>query len=515
MLLANRIDSRVRFALDDLSADQIGELKRDTTHSDPEYFRIKVRQPWRRDIPRTLSTWHVDRRELSVPRGALTRLPEDVPELADAMCDGDPALARQLVGVTHTAGSGLWPHQREIVDAIKGNQTCIIRSGTGSGKTTALLAAVVEIGLPALVIVSDGRLFEQWLERIGNELQPSIAVGKIGRGKFTIGPITVAMQQTLWRLTPKKRDEVRAAFGVVIADECHLFAARTFLTVIDGLPARYRVGASAQEKRRDGREFLLYDVFGRVVVDISQRALVDAGITREVEVRIIPTDFRADWYVQQRRQYSCPHGDVDHFQQCKLCGWNMRRGAAPTPNYHALLDEMCGDDDRQLLAVNPPHDESVSVMAQSRPVLLMSHRRAHCKELARYRSGATVLGGDADAESVISALRRGELRWVAGTVQAIGTGIDLPGVQDGVLATPIGNNPGVWQQLRGRFCRNEGTRDRAVLWYLWDRHVFGIAPLENMMRWNRVVSVLDGTQLVDAKEYLRRVLRNETKDRMR
>ena len=87
-------------------------------------------------------------------------------------------------------------------------------------------------------------------------------------------------------------------------------------------------------------------------------------------------------------------------------------------------------------------------------------------------------------------MRARTLLSVCGTVQSLGTGIDLPSVEVGVLATPIGNNRQLYGQIRGRLSR-PGEGKRPGLYVLWDHKVTGVATLRRMLEWNTAVQVRD------------------------
>ncbi len=78
-----------------------------------------------------------------------------------------------------------------------------------------------------------------------------------------VQPITIAIQKTL--AAHGVDDELRSFFGAVICDEVQLFGAKTFYEVIDPWPAKYRIGVSADERRKDRKEFLIHHQFGEVV----------------------------------------------------------------------------------------------------------------------------------------------------------------------------------------------------------------------------------------------------------
>jgi superfamily II DNA or RNA helicase len=331
------------------------------------------------------------------------------------------------------------------------------------------------------------------MRRLDKEL--GLAKRDVGliRGKtFRIEPVTMAMQQTLWKLPDDAWREINRVFGVVVCDEVQRFAARTFLQCVDRFAARYRVGISADETRKDKKEFLTYDVFGGVAASVTQDRLVEAGLVHEVAVRVLPTDFRADWYVEHRERWR--DKEDDEVEQ--------------PPDYKRLLDEIEVDDDRNQLAM----DWALTEAGLARNVLVFSQRREHCRRLnvraveAGY-GGGLLLGGDdpndvAEFARVVARVDAGEQRVACGTVQAIGQGHDWPSIHRGVVATPVANKQS-WGQVRGRICRTTDGKKDAAVYYLWDRHVFGDVPLRNLKRWNKDVSVNDGKRWVDVGDYLK------------
>lgn len=220
--------------------------------------------------------------------------------------------------------------------------------------------------------------------------------------------------------------------GGVLVHNCQRTAARTFLEVLDAFPAKYRIGISADERRADGKEFLTYDLFGAVAHEVSQDDLIADGSVLDVECRMVPTAFRADWYVAQRD-----------------------RGVPP--DFNRLLDEMQADAERNALVCALVEQE----VAAGQQVLVLSHRVEHSQRLdaactVRGIASDAMLGGDEWRERFEQAkagIVSGATRVACGTIQAVGTGIDLPALGRGVLATPIGSNRQLYGQIRGRLSR--------------------------------------------------------------
>jgi superfamily II DNA or RNA helicase len=252
-------------------------------------------------------------------------------------------------------------------------------------------------------------------------------------------------------------------------------AARTFLEVVGLFRSRYRYGVSADETRRDRKEFLIYDMMGPVLYEVERAELEAERVIHPVVVRVVPTEFRADWY------RDAPAGERD---------------------FRALIDEMISDDARNELVLGVIQ---AAVSSGDVPVLAFTHRREHAelvadRELSVARGlpcGLLLGGAGADRERFqddLAKLGRGVLEAAIGTYNSIGVGIDLPAIRTGVATTPISAaNRQFFGQVRGRICRSADGKDSATLFYLWDRHVFP-GHLNVLRAWNddRVEILEDG-----------------------
>ncbi len=87
---------------------------------------------------------------------------------------------------------------------------------------------------------------EQWRLRISEFL--GIDAKKIGTfggtRKKPTGEIDVGMLQSLAKLSDDEAEEMLAAYGQIIIDECHHIPAISFDEVLQKSPARYVVGLS-------------------------------------------------------------------------------------------------------------------------------------------------------------------------------------------------------------------------------------------------------------------------------
>jgi superfamily II DNA or RNA helicase len=483
------IDNRVRIAREPVrggvSDEAVLALEREFTYQNPQYGEDRPGEP------QEILTWaEEDAQHISFPRGGYRRVVGFLEsrgyelDVRDERSSGSNALLHDRYDIP-PCSTEPWPFQAEGVEVFLQRENCLVRAGTGSGKTQLAILAMAKIGLPSLVVVNTGGLRDQWVKRIVDCMGLDVTdIGLIGDGVVRLSSITVAMQQTLCKLVRTKPDWLDA-FGFVVMDEVQSAAADTAYECVDAFSARYRLGISAHEKRQDKKEFLIYDLFGRVAVDIAPEDVVATGKTHDVEVRIIPTTFRADWY-----------------RSAMASGNSFRMRAA----FNKLLKMMCQNQERNELI----HGIVLEEVQRGNQVLVFSHRREHCIGIDRaivregVRSG-TMLGSAPDKpqfDRTAAGIRDGSIRVAVGTLKAIGTGIDLPSVSAGVLATPVTNNESLFLQARGRICRASAGKTSAALYALWDPHT-GRKAIENLMRWNKGnVVARAGDRWISGREFL-------------
>ncbi len=493
------IDNRLRMHADDLPDKLRDELQGTFTHKNPEYGRlVAMGHPFNNE-PTEYVMWKTagpDDEEFSLPRGGMQKLRDAFDkhdldyEVVDNRSKGYAAVTGSWVDPWQI-GMDLfpkhklvpWDHQVEIVECGMQYGQTLIRSPTGSGKTSALLRMIVESQLPSLVIMWDSGLLKQWQERIEEELGIGVAdQGIIRAKKFRLKPITLAMQQTLakwddakwqrmWRQDPET-GLWKCVFGGVYCDEVQRYAAKTFVHQVDRFDCEMRVGVSADERRKDRKTFLIYDMFGPLRLKIEKKRLVEKRIIHEVECYVVPTNFQAEWYRLKKEDNILELAD------------NAR-----------LLKEMQADDERNALAVHLIEE----CVRAGLPTLSFTQFVDHARklDLALTEKGIAsglALGG-ADWEEVfdetIAQLRSGALQVGCGTFGKLGVGHDIPTVAAGIAVTPVHNNRGFLGQVKGRICRTTQGKENARIIVLWDRLVYGDLPLFNLKRWNEVCRVWD------------------------
>lgn len=467
------LDSRIRIPTALLSDAAIRALKDEFTHDNPDFAReerASQTRGWKRRIDPTVSTWTDENGELTLPRGRFSKIRDILGsyeyafDIADRRTAGNPSLRHG--GYMLAAHIDPARFQIDSMFAAIEIQNCIVRAPTGSGKTLIAEMIASKLGLPTVILVQTDELFKQWVRRLHTELGvPKNEIGEIKGQKHKIKPITVASVQTF----AKHVEKYRRTFGVVIFDEVQRAAANTFYPAVDGLDAKYRIGISADERRKDKKDFLIYDLFGKVAMEVDRKRLIEDGFILDTEVRLVETEFEAPWYLK-----------LSSFQRQSEQVFNK------------LLAEMTKNKARNELAVRL----TVEQMKAGHVSLVFSHRVEHCFDLrARiverdHRVGIIVGEPKYKQESSesLQQITTGQIVAAVGTVQSIGTGIDLPAADRGIATTPMHSNRQQAGQMRGRLCRVDRSpsarKTDSVLYVLWDRKVHGLVPLRQWLRIN-------------------------------
>lgn len=200
--------------------------------------------------------------------------------------------------VTHNASWEYRDYQLEAVKSVvdlkiagKRFPRCTIKAATNAGKTG--ISAGIYLSYkkaPTIFLMNSKELFDQALEELPVLLGES--VGQISSKKIEWADFMVVMVQTLKNrlntITPKL-----ANYKVLIVDECDLAANKTNKKVIGALHTTVvRVGLSgtvnASKLKKDQiKNWTIEGFFGPEAYDISNRALIDKGVSSEVAVRFI------------------------------------------------------------------------------------------------------------------------------------------------------------------------------------------------------------------------------------
>lgn len=468
------VDNRLRFPPDSISEVVKQQLRNLFTHKNNKHTKLKAMGYWAGNEPEYIRTFEdSENGEFSLPRGGTNRVREVLREHDLKYQFVDDTYEGPLVNIPNHKLE-LYPYQVDAMNACLKRRNCLLQSPTGSGKTTIAIAAIAELKRRALVVVWNSGLAKQWIERLQIELgMKRSEIGTIMDGKVNVKDVTVAMQQTL-----HKRDMVALGldryFGVFIADEVARFSAKTFRESTEPFHSKWRLGVSADYTRHDKQEGLTEDIFGQVAYQIDSAALSNQGVIHDVEIRVVPTEFDAPWYAHDK-------------------------------DFVRFTNEIGDDQVRTGLTVKIAEQ----CVADGGTVLVFCHRINHCRKLETALAASVpnelMLGGSDYSvrfEQAVKGLRSRSIKVGIGTIQAIGQGIDIPAVNFGIIASPITSNRQQFQQVIGRICRKAEGKDSAVVYYLWDKAVYGLRTLLKLRSWNTKVLVLHDGRWMPCDEYI-------------
>jgi len=295
-----RIDSRISFnhkKLKDKACIKL--LKEEFTHTNPVYVRNERIGIPNTNEPQEYFSFDLKGSRIYFSRGCLARVKKVLKmfghsvKLIDKRVDGDD--------VEFKSKTNLRKEQVPAVEASLEKQQGIVRGPCSSGKSVIGLEIIAKAKKVGMVVVWNKDHQKQWVEEAVRSdllnLSPK-DIGGVG-GKFAkrkLGKLNVCMQQSLWN--KEHRDFFFQHCGVLVADEVQRYAANTFNAVINDSPAKIRIGLSANEKRKDGKEFLIYDAFGKLIHVIEDN---DIGSRKKARINLVPTKYENDSYEFNKR----------------------------------------------------------------------------------------------------------------------------------------------------------------------------------------------------------------------
>ena len=320
-------------------------------------------------------------------------------------------------------------YQTQAVDrvlrefAMGEGRDCMLEAGVGTGKTVMAICAMARFGRRAAVIVHKDFLMTQWRDRI-RTFCPDAKVGLVQRDTcdYEDKDIVICMLHSIVQKANRYPSAFFASVGLVVVDECHHIAARTFSKVLRPFPASHRLGLTATAERKDRLTHVLHWLLGPTVFRIQRRA--GAATTTKVPM-------------------------VEQIQH-KPTTWKEIRTKRGQILFTKMITKMVEDEDRNKMIATKVR----ALVEEGRRVLVVSDRRKHLSHLqqmlsdvptAMYVGESTKKGkrkreDDKDKASVLF------------TTYMMGEeGLDLPFLDTLVMVTPRKS----LEQIIGRILRKK------------------------------------------------------------
>jgi len=188
-------------------------------------------------------------------------------------------------------GKGVFDYQLAAAKAMVEGKKGILRIATNGGKTEVACAVTKHIALPTLFLVDRVVLVYQTVSRFAKRLgMREEDIGFVGDGEYRLGKwITVATPASLTnRLDLPDVKKLLSTIQVVISDECHHVAGDTHYDVLSHVHAYFRFGLSGTPlDRSDGADLRLLAQTGPVLYDVSNKLLVERGISVPPSVEMV------------------------------------------------------------------------------------------------------------------------------------------------------------------------------------------------------------------------------------
>jgi superfamily II DNA or RNA helicase len=228
---------------------------------------------------------------VQVPRGCLDRVKDFYAKNKIPLRIIDYRVSHPEIDV-HLLETELEAQQNEIIDMLVQKEGGLIEMSPGGGKTIAILGLIAKVKQPTLILVHEDRLSKQWMSEIKNRLTGNFKLGKYDGFKKEEGDVVVGIINSIYNKYIEDPAYLQR-FGMVVIDECHHIPATMFLSVINNIPAKYRVGITGTVKRKDDKELLTYDILGKLLIKKDAQDLKHR-ITN-FEYRVVNTGIRMEF----------------------------------------------------------------------------------------------------------------------------------------------------------------------------------------------------------------------------
>jgi superfamily II DNA or RNA helicase len=491
------VSNRLVFKYKKLPVKLFEAIKENFKYKNPQYYKDMSMGFKYTKEPQYMKSYFIDKDNISIARGAKEKLEELVNEYNKiSEIEVDLNYIDKTISIPYKFESiiNLRDYQIEPCDKLVKTETALMQGVCGCGKTIILLKAIEKIGQKTLIIVHEQKLQQQWFDEVHKLFGiPKEEIGLIGgiAKKPSVKPITIAMQQSLLKNPEKYSNE----FGCIVCDEVHRYAANTFQKVVDAFPAKYRIGGTATPKRKDGKQVLMFDQFGRIVHEITDKQLLELDMTHNVKIIVVYTDFvyRGDMRTVTNKVFI--GNDEDGIAQ-------FDKQESEHMVHNEFLDNIIKNANRNKLIFRFLEAE----VKNKNYCLLLADRRAFCLNWQKWLSYKNIeakllIGGSKEeGDEAIRRIAEGNLHVVIGTTIA-DEGLNLPKLSRGFSATPSATNERRITQQVGRIKRKcEGKKD-AIWYYFLDYKIEGFENhLKLLKRYFKNLEVLSNKYEID--EYL-------------
>lgn len=209
---------------------------------------------------------------LGVPRAWFFENSKHQHDVQDLMGDGYPIKVETTWNPVHPYEEQEIAVDRMVKKLVKPPYGNILKGGCGFGKTSSALEIARVLGRTTLVICHKDFLVDQWKRRI-KQFWPNAKVGIVQQDACEFWECDIVIA-SLKSLSLREYDpDLYRYFGTLIVDECHRVGARTWAPIPQRFTAKYRLGLTATDRRKDGAEDVFYWGLGPVGYTATSKSM--------------------------------------------------------------------------------------------------------------------------------------------------------------------------------------------------------------------------------------------------
>lgn len=314
------LDRFIRIPISQLPRVLLDEIKEFATHQDPVWVKQKLKGYQVSYDDRFLFSYRLskDESQIFLSRGLLMRVKSKFSEYQIPYEIIDNRISLPPTGFEMKSDITFFDYQSRTIDDLSKEESALLDAACGSGKTVMGFGLIARLQQPTLVVVNTTEILNQWIldAPVFLNIRKS-QVGEIAGGVHKIKPITIATFQSLNNYSLEDWTELNKKFGCIIFDESHHVSAESILEICNKSRAKFRFGFTATIKRKDEREFLIYDSISPKIIKIDDSELEDEGRLVSASVELIPHtgDIELSWmpiYIpgQEVKKYDINWGKI-------------------------------------------------------------------------------------------------------------------------------------------------------------------------------------------------------------
>ncbi|UXR73552.1 DEAD/DEAH box helicase family protein [Staphylococcus sp. IVB6238] len=261
------VGSEISINLNELTKEEIVKLKFLASFQNMAYYKARNQRRSTKGIPKVITLCNIDNSFIRLPRGLLNKVTTLFPnsKVIDKQVKGHEIEVEFL--------GDLYDNQKHALDSLSKYNEGLLCAGTGFGKTVVASKLIADKKVSTLILVNNKNLAHQWKSQLESfinlknepfleytpkgRLKKKDKIGLMYGGKISQSKnIDIALFQSL--TTIDDLEVLLNDYGMVIVDEAHHVAAKTFEDVLSKIKSKYVYGLTATPKREDGLENIIY-----------------------------------------------------------------------------------------------------------------------------------------------------------------------------------------------------------------------------------------------------------------